>query len=279
MGQSGRLCRRAAAGLGRRDQRDAHHEENGGDSEPDRRPQAKLRGTRGGFATSRPNEEEPLGVPWNPSVPRCPYDTKSGPRKRQAAGDEERSTENHAGNLSGRPPAFRCKPGMRRRTLRSHGLSGFPSRKTGAVSARQSSKKRVTLKARRRNSDPQPQPPTVPELRDAGTLPNQEAAGGPRLMARPAASHFSLSPSAPLADGTRRIASRDCPARPFPPLISERDGGRAGRRKRWRGSRSGGTGFRRGGGRPAELVAMPWCPLAGSAEGDGGELGGAERRG
>jgi hypothetical protein len=66
-------------------------------------------------------------MPWNPSVPRCPYDTQSGPRKRQAAGDEERSAENHVGNLPGRSLAFRC---VRSGTFRlSQGLESHRERR------------------------------------------------------------------------------------------------------------------------------------------------------
>jgi hypothetical protein len=42
-----------------------------------------------------------LGAPWNPPLPRCPNHTKSGPRQREATGDEEGSTDYHAGNLPG----------------------------------------------------------------------------------------------------------------------------------------------------------------------------------
>jgi hypothetical protein len=87
--------------LGRHDKRDAQYKENGGDREPDRSPQTKLRGTRGGFATSSPDEEKPLGAAWNPPLPRCPNHTKSGQRQREATGDEEGSTNYHSGNLPG----------------------------------------------------------------------------------------------------------------------------------------------------------------------------------
>jgi hypothetical protein len=89
-----------AAGLGRHDKRDAQYKENGGDGEPDRSPEAKLRGTWGGFATSSPDEEKPLGAAWNPPLPWCPNHTKSRPRQREATGDEEDSTDYHSGKLT-----------------------------------------------------------------------------------------------------------------------------------------------------------------------------------
>ena len=101
VGRTGRnACGRAAA-LGRHDKRDAQNKENGGDREPDRSPLTKAPRTRGGFATSSPDEKKPLGAVWNPPLPWCPNHTKSRPRQLEATGDEKGSSGYHSGNLSG----------------------------------------------------------------------------------------------------------------------------------------------------------------------------------
>ena len=89
-----------AGGLGGGDKRNAKSEKDNGDSEPYRSPKTKLRGAWRRFATTSPNEEEPLGAALNPAFRWCPNDAKCRPRQREATGDEERSDGYHTSNLS-----------------------------------------------------------------------------------------------------------------------------------------------------------------------------------